>query len=192
MVERLSESVEIRFYEPRLAAEVTVTNSEFEEGRSEAFRLLFGYISGDNLPNAKVEMTTPVESAEAPDRIAMTSPVEAANTSDGRVYMRVFLPRAYSMETAPKPLDSRVKILNVPERTVASIRFSGLPEEETLTAKTQELMRALDGTPWRPASQPVAYFYDPPWTIPFLRRNEIVVELAQWRCKSNVSRFPKC
>ena len=179
VVDRLSESIEIRAYEPRLVAEATVASDDFNEGRSEAFRLLFRYISGNNVAGTEIEMTAPVESAKAPEQIAMTTPVEAASTSDGRVYMRFFLPRAYSKETAPKPLDTRVRIVSVSEQTVASIRFSGFSNQETLSAKTEELMSALDVSSWNPASQPVAYFYDPPWTLPFLRRNEIVVELSQ-------------
>lgn len=179
VVDRLSESIEIRVYEPRLAAEAVVASDAFKEGRSEAFRLLFRYISGNNLAGTKVDMTAPVESAKASEQIAMTTPVEAAGTRNGRVYMRFFLPRTYSKETAPKPLDTRVQIVTLSEQTVAAIRFSGISNEETLAAKTEELMSALDTSSWNPTSPPVAYFYDPPWTLPFLRRNEVVVDLSQ-------------
>lgn len=179
VIDRLSESIEIRVYEPRLAAEATVVSDDSKEGRSEAFRLLFRYISGENLAGTKIDMTTPVESATTSEQIAMTTPVEAASTSDGRVYMRFFLPQTYSKETAPSPLDTRVRIVSLSEQTVAAIRFSGTSSDETLSAKTEDLMSALDLSSWNPTSPPVAYFYDPPWTLPFLRRNEIVTELSR-------------
>ena len=179
VVDKLSESVEIRTYEPRLAAEASVVKDDLDEGRREAFRILFRYISGNNLAGKEVEMTAPVESAAAPKQIAMTTPVEAASTRGGKVHMRFFLPSAYSEETAPEPVDSRVRIVSSDEQIVAAIRFSGTLTEKARAAKTEELLRTLDRTSWEAMSDPVAYLYDPPWTLPFLRRNEIVVEISQ-------------
>lgn len=124
-------------------------------------------------------MTAPVESAKVSEQIAMTVPVETARSDDDSVYMCFFLPEKFDSDTAPKPLDERVTIVSVPQQTVAVLRFSGFGSEETVKEKQSELLASLDGTAWRTMGPPTAYFYDPPWTLPFLRRNEVVVAVAQ-------------
>ncbi len=179
VVESLGESTEIRAYEPRVAAEARVENEDLDEGRDAAFRLLFDYITGSNRTDAKIAMTVPVESADTSEKIAMTAPVESSRTGDNEVYMRFFLPAKYDRETAPKPLDERVKIVDMPVQTVAVLRFSGVAGEETVAAKKRELLHSLKSTAWRPLSDAVVYFYDPPWTLPFFRRNEVVVAVGR-------------
>lgn len=173
------DSVEIRSYEPRLAAEARVEADGTDDGRNSTFRILFDYISGANQSGSKIAMTAPVESAKVLEQIAMTVPVETARSDDDSVYMRFFLPEKYDSDTAPKPLDERVTIVSVPQQTVAVLRFSGFGSEETVNEKKSELLASLDGTAWRAMGPPTAYFYDPPWTLPFLRRNEVVVAVAQ-------------
>lgn len=179
VVESLGESTEIRAYEPRVAAEARVENEDLDEGRDAAFRLLFDYITGSNRTDAKIAMTVPVESADTSEKIAMTVPVESSRTGDNRVYMRFFLPAKYDRETAPKPLDPRITIVDVPVQTVAVLRFSGVGGEDSVAAKKRELLHSLKSTAWRPLSDAVVYFYDPPWTLPFFRRNEVVVAVGR-------------
>lgn len=179
VVESLGESTEIRAYEPRVAAEARVENEDLDEGRDAAFRLLFDYITGSNRTDAKIAMTVPVESADTSEKIAMTAPVESSRTGDNRVYMRFFLPAKYDRETAPKPLDPRITIVDVPVQTVAVLRFSGVGGEDSVAAKKRELLHSLKSTAWRPLSDAVVYFYDPPWTLPFFRRNEVVVAVGR-------------
>ena len=175
---RLSEDIEVRRYQPRLAAEATVEAEDLDDGRNQAFRLLFDYISGENRGEARIAMTTPVETAQTAETIAMTVPVETAPGEDGQVRMRFFLPGSYDAGSAPKPLDPRVQIVSVPAQTVAVLRFSGSRSETAVAARTQDLMRALKQSAWVASSTPVAYFYDPPWTLPFFRRNEVAIPLA--------------
>jgi len=179
VIEQLGDSVEIRSYGPRLAAEATVDNEDIVEGRNSAFRLLFDYISGSNQVNENITMTAPVESAETSEVISMTTPVETSQTNNSSVYMRFFLPSKYDYKTVPKPLDPRVSIISIPARTVAALRFSGLGDEQTVAAKKKQLLNALEGASLNPASTPTVYFYDPPWTIPLFRRNEVVVPVVK-------------
>ena len=179
VVESLGESTEIRAYEPRVAAEARVENEDLDEGRDAAFRLLFDYITGSNRTAAKIAMTVPVESTGTSEKIAMTAPVESSRTGDNRVYMRFFLPAKFDRETAPRPLDPRITIVDVPVQTVAVLRFSGFGGEDTVAEKKRELLRSLATTSWKPLSDSVVYSYDPPWTLPFFRRNEVVVAVGR-------------
>ncbi len=179
VVERQGDTIEVRRYPPRVAAEATVEGATDTAGRNAAFRLLFDYISGANRAAASIDMTTPVETARTSAKIAMTVPVETARSDEEGMRMRFFLPAAYNAESTPQPRDPRVRIVDLPEQTVAVLRFSGSRSEEAVADKTVELLRALETTPWRPASAPIAYFYDPPWTLPFLRRNEVAVTVER-------------
>lgn len=179
VIERIGETVEIRRYDSRLAAEATIEAGSAEAGRNEAFRLLFDYISGANKGQSEIAMTAPVEVGTEAEKIAMTVPVEAAAADKGRYTMRFFLPSSYTRVTAPEPTDPRVRIVELPEMTVAVLRFSGSWDEEQLERRKAELLKALETSDWRPAGTPTSLFYDPPWTLSFLRRNEVVVPVAQ-------------
>lgn len=179
VIAQLDDAVEVRSYAPRVAVEAAVEAPDTEEGRNEAFRLLFDYISGANRANAEISMTAPVETAPSSEEIAMTVPVETVSDAEAGTRMRFFLPAEYSAETAPTPTDARVRIVSVPAQTVAVLRFSGFGGEGIVAGKTEMLLAALEDTSYRRSSEPVAYFYDPPWTIPFFRRNEVVVAVTR-------------
>ena len=89
--------------------------------------------------------------------------------------MRFFLPAEYTVETVPEPTNPEVRIFEVPERTIAVLRFSGSRSSENVARHASELDRVIAGSSWRAAGEPTKLFYDPPWTIPFLRRNEVAV-----------------
>jgi hypothetical protein len=171
--------VEVRRYDSRLAAEATVEAGSAEAGRNEAFRVLFNYISGANPGQSKVALTAPVEVGAEAEKIAMTVPVETAAADHGRYTMRFFFPSAYTKATAPEPTDPTVRIVKLPEETVAVRRFSGSWDEERLERRKAELLRALAESGWRPIGKPTSLFYDPPWALPFLRRNEVAVPVAR-------------
>ena len=123
-------------------------------------------------------MTTPVEVAAGAENIAMTAPVETVPSEAGRDTMRFFLPSAYTAATAPEPTDPRVRTVEVPEATLAVLHFSGSRDAEDVGARKAELIEELNSSDWRVTGTPTALFYDPPWTLPFLRRNEVAVAVA--------------
>ncbi len=162
-------TIEIRLYAPRLAAETVVQGSE-SEARGEGFNRLAGYIFGGNKGARRIAMTAPV--AQQPSRIAMTAPVAQAATPDGW-RIRFFLPADLTLETAPEPNDARVTIAAVPQEMMAVLRFTGSTGAEAVRQNTATLQAALAGSAWDITGDPVAWFYDPPWTLPPLRRNEV-------------------
>jgi hypothetical protein len=177
IVDRLDSGLEIRRYAPRLAAEVELPVAG-GSGRDEAFRLLFAYIAGANRPSAsqaaRIAMTMPVEVSDK-QRIAMTVPVQTGERSD-TVRMRFFLPAKYTHNGAPKPADVRVRLVPIPDETIAILRFSGSGRDD---ARHQaDLMTRLAASRWQPAGQPYTLYYDAPFTLPFLRRNEAAVTVA--------------
>ena len=131
------------------------------------------------MSQAKVAMTAPVETAAKPEKIAMTVPVETKAQVSGPYAMRFFLPADYTLETAPQPTNPDVRIFEVPERTVAVLRFSGSRGSDNVARHMSELDTVLNGSAWRAAGEPFGMFYDPPWTIPFLRRNEVAVPVVR-------------
>jgi hypothetical protein len=173
--------LEIRRYGPRLAAETTVEAAEAEAGRSAAFRILAAYIFGANRPKSEIAMTAPVEVRAGSQKVAMTAPVEAARAGEGRHVMRFYLPSRLSLATAPEPTDPRVRLVVIPEETVGVLRYTGSRGDERIAARSEELLRFLAGSDWQPKAEPVSLFYDPPWTLPFLRRNEVAVAVGPRR-----------
>ncbi|MGZ8178863.1 SOUL family heme-binding protein [Williamsia sp. SKLECPSW1] len=176
---RLTDSVEIRRYGPRIAAETTVQGADEEQARSDGFRRLAGYIFGGNQAGEKVAMTAPVsQGASKGQKIAMTAPVSTSSDDDGWV-IRFFMPSKWTMQTLPTPKDDRVHLVEVPDESVAAIRFTGSRSPEAVATKTKELLDALSANGVEMTGEPVSWFYDPPWTLPFRRRNEVVVPIAE-------------
>jgi hypothetical protein len=168
--------LEIRLYGPRIAAETAIAAGE-EDARYEGFRRLAGYIFGANRAKAKIDMTVPVVQQKG-EAIAMTAPVGQARSDDGQWVIRFFMPAEWTMETLPVPENPAVVLVQVPDETIAVLRFTGLWGADNIAARRAELLQRLEVTAWKPVGTPVAWFYDPPWTIPFLRRNEVVVTVA--------------
>lgn len=177
----LVNGAEVRRYGPRLAAEVTVGGDEVA-ARSAGFSPLARFIFGANEAGEKVAMTAPVAQAPASgarsEKIAMTIPVAQGRAEGGDWTIRFFMPTEYTEATLPRPKDERVRIVTVPGETYAVMRFRGSTGPDAVAAQKQRLMAALATGPWTPAGEPEAWFYDPPWTIPNLRRNEVVVRVT--------------
>lgn len=155
--------IEIRRYGPRVAAQTGVSGNG-EEARRAGFRRLAGYIFGGN---------------QRKTTIAMTAPVAQSNTGGtGDSVIRFYMPSKWSLETLPEPVDSAVTVVEVPAQRFAVLRFSGDRSATTVTTKSAELLAALHGSGFTSDGPPVAWFYDPPWTLPFRRRNEVAVPLS--------------
>lgn len=175
--EKLGSGVEIRHYGSRSAAETTVIAEE-EAARSRGFRRLAGYIFGGNHAETKIAMTAPVaqQGIDAQgEKIEMTAPVSQRAGDDGEWVIRFFMPSEKTMESLPQPNDPAVRLVTVPAETIAVRRFSGSRSRSAIAMQTEALIRTLRETGFEAVGPPAAWFYDPPWTVPMLRRNEIAV-----------------
>jgi hypothetical protein len=176
VVQELGQEVEIRQYDPRQAIEATVDGPNRDRAASEAFGLLFRYITGANQGEQKIAMTVPVRTDA--ERIAMTTPVQTT-AGNGQVSMRFFLPEAVAKAGPPAPLDPRLHVVHVPAETIAAVRYSGVATQATRDHYAAVLLGVLTKSPWKPAGEIFQLNYDPPFTIPFLRRNEIAVTVTR-------------
>lgn len=169
---------EIRAYGPRLAAQ-TEAEGDTDAARSAAFRRLAAYIFGANHGHASIAMTAPVATSAAGASIAMTAPVATSGAGGHGLTMTFYMPAQFTAATLPVPNDPRVRIVTVPAQTVAVWRYSGSTADTHVAAAHAALLSALAGSAWRPVGSVYDWFYDPPWTLPPLRRNEAVVEVTQ-------------
>ncbi len=175
VTERAAGAIELRRYAPMVVAETDVPGDR-DAAAGTGFRILASYIFGNNRSKAKIAMTAPVEQARS-EKIAMTAPVEQAPRANGGWTIRFILPPEYSMESAPEPLDARVRLARIEARSAAAVRFSGRWTKSNLGVHTDELdtfMKARGLTPDGPA---VYAFYDGPFTPFFMRRNEVIYYL---------------
>ena len=172
-----SGQVEYREYEPCLVAETLVQDaSHFDGAGNEGFRRLFRYIAGGNTSRARIAMTAPVSQAAQGEKIAMTVPVQQSGSAAGwRVAF--LLPRQYTVETAPVPSDPRVQVVPVAGRLMAVLRYAGRWTERNFVAHRDELLQALAAAGIRPLGEPQLARYNAPYTLPFLRRNEVSVNV---------------
>lgn len=176
-VERRIGDVEIRRYGPRLSAQTTIEADE-EAARNEGFRRLARYIFGGNRATTKIAMTAPVAQVRG-EKIAMTAPVATQSGPGGQWVIGFFMPADRTLDTLPAPIDDRVRLVTVPAERVAVLRFSGIPSPTAVAQRQGQLLESLRANAIEPAGDTFTWFYDPPWTIPFLRRNEVAVRLGE-------------
>jgi hypothetical protein len=174
-VEMSEPPFEVRTYAPTIVAAVHVTGTR-EEGVSAGFRILAGYIFGDNQTQAKIAMTAPVVQS-AGQSIPMTAPVEQGQDPAG---WEIFftMPAAYTLTTLPTPSDPRIRLLAVGARRVAAVTFSGFWSDANLQSHQGQLVDFLQRHKLAAVSDPVYAYYDPPWTPWFWRTNEVLVDIA--------------
>jgi len=130
---------------------------------------------------AAIAVTAPVEQ----QRIAMTAPVEQQRIArvepaeDASLWrIRFFMPARWTLDSLPRPEDPAVAIVALPPQTVAVLRFSGIPSAAAVSAQRDALIGGLGQSAWRIDGPVRAWFYDPPWTLPPLRRNEVAVAVT--------------
>jgi hypothetical protein len=170
---------EVRRYQPYIVAEVDVDES-FKRAGNSAFRVLAGYIFGDNVPQQKMAMTAPVESREG-ERMNMTAPVTSrAGDGAGSFTYAFVMERKYTMDTLPRPNNPNIRLVQRPERIVAVHRYSGTWSEERYAEHEKILIDALTIDRVAIVGVPVFARYNAPFTPWFLRRNEIMVEV-DWK-----------
>ncbi|HEX5746162.1 MAG TPA: heme-binding protein [Archangium sp.] len=176
----VKQGVELREYVPSLVA-VTEVEGEFDASLNEGFRRIAGYIFGGNRSKQSISMTAPVGVQRASgsgesERIAMTAPVGMQRS--GQVWRITFvMPSEYTLETLPEPVDARVRLETVPGRRVAVRSFSGSAPESVAKAEQARLLEDLRAQGLSPVGEPVLAQYNSPFMPPFLRRNEILVDV---------------
>lgn len=168
--------IQIRAYPSLLVAE-TLIEADYAEAGNIGFKRLAGYIFGGNLQQQSMAMTVPVYREAVGAKIAMTAPV-LQQMIDGKWTMAFVMPAGYELETLPTPLDPRVVLKSVPARKVAVLRYSGSLNLESIAQNSKRLSDWLARQGLKPLSSPRSAAYDPPWTIPALRRNEIHIDIA--------------
>ena len=168
-------NIQVRDYAPMIVAEAEVSG-ERKEAISQGFRIIADYIFGNNAPKQNVAMTAPVIQ-QPTEKIAMTAPVTQVGAGNSWK-VRFVMPASYTMDTLPKPNNDAVKLQKVPGKRFAVIRFSGMAGEDSLKEHTDELNAFIKDKKLNALSQATYAFFNPPWTLPLLRRNEVMIEIA--------------
>jgi len=169
-VQRAEGAIEVRAYGPRLMAEVSVSGSQ-GQAVSTGFRTLAAYIFGANEGGAKLAMTSPVTQVPG-QTIAMTTPVTQM-ARDGSWLVQFMMPSGQTLATLPKARDPAIRFVTLPANRQIMLQFSGIAGARILAAKEGELRSWARGQAMKVTAGPFYYFYDPPWTLPWNRRNEV-------------------
>jgi hypothetical protein len=150
--------VELRRYAPSIQARTPLAHSG---QTSLGFRRLAGFIFGGNDRDMEIAMTAPVEETLEPEPT-----------------MAFTMPSRYRMEDLPLPDDGKVELVELPVRTVAVLAFSGWATTGRVAARTEQLLETLQALGIAVVGPPSLNQYNPPWTPPFMRRNEIMVGIG--------------
>jgi hypothetical protein len=172
-----SDEFELRAYSPKILAETMVSGS-MDEASGAGFRVIADYIFGNNTStsggNEKISMTAPVTIEPKSEKISMTAPVTMEQTGE-QWRMHFVMPSQYTLATLPKPNNPAVTLREVPASNYAVIRFSGFAGEDKIARKTADLITWLSSKGITPIGKSELSRYNPPWTLPFLRRNEVMI-----------------
>jgi hypothetical protein len=165
----------IRDYAPTVVAETRVSG-ERGAAINQGFRRLARFIFGGNEPNREIAMTAPVAQRPEGERIAMTAPVAQAASGEGWI-VTFYMPPGSQLSDMPRPLDDSIVLREEAARRVAVLRFSGLATRENLDRHAAALRARIEARGETTAGDVSYAFYDPPWTLPWARRNEIMIAL---------------
>jgi hypothetical protein len=168
---------ELREYPPQILAEIIV-DGDLEGAGNKAFRQLFRYISGDNKSRDKIAMTAPVSQEQKGEKISMTAPVSQQSVQ-GKWAVSFMMPASYTMKTLPTPDDPNIKLRQIPARRVAAVRYSGFWSEAKYLLHKEKLEKWIKDNRFTVTGEPVWARYNPPFTLWFMRRNEILIPVAE-------------
>ncbi len=173
------DDIEYRQYDAYLVVETVIENDQgYKSAANEGFRRLFRYISGNNQKGDEISMTKPVQQVKTSETIALEDVSVESSVRDSDYAVSFVLPKKYTVATAPQPLDPRVSIVMLPAKTVAVYRYSGRWTERNYQRSSDKLKQSLMLQEVNPVGEIKSAFYNAPFMLPFLRRNEVVVEVA--------------
>lgn len=169
---------EIRLYPTHIVAQ-TVVEGSYKEALSQGFRIIAKYIFGGNTKKESISMTSPVvEKNTKSESIAMTSPVMASIEGESHV-IAFGMPSSYTIDTLPIPNDNRIKIVTIPEKKMAAIRFSWVRTDARVQSKKAQLTQVLKKDNIIIVGEPEYAGYNAPWTPLWMTRNEVLVKIMQ-------------
>ncbi len=170
--------IEIREYAPKITAQIEVFG-DFDEASSKGFKVLADYIFGNNISkdgNSRIEMTAPVEMEPLSQKINMTKPV-LTEGNDNTWIVSFIMPNEFTLKTLPKPNNKNIKISSLPKEKYAVIVFSGLVRESSYLEKENLLNQFIEEKKLKTYGEIKIARYNPPWTLPFFRRNELMIKV---------------
>jgi hypothetical protein len=171
-------AIEVREYKPKIIARVEV-EGDFDDASSKGFKLLADYIFGNNLLNGesqKISMTAPVEMTPLAEDIVMTSTIMKSEANH-KWQVNFVMPKEYTLDSLPRPNNELVKIIEIPKEKYAVIVFSGLVRDSSYTEKAQLLNDFIMTNNMTQLEAIKIARYNPPWTLPFFRRNELMAKI---------------
>ncbi|HYP75888.1 MAG TPA: heme-binding protein [Polyangiaceae bacterium] len=164
-IESLDGDFEVRQYAPRVQAETVLSAAPWHQSLEEGFDRLANYIFGANARRVKIAMTAPV-----------LVTVGAADRATRTVAFK--MPDSEPFETLPAPNDRQITLRRIPARRVAALSYRGRYGREIPAQKRQELLTYVRAAGLLPIGDVTFAGYDAPWTLPWLRRNEVQVEVS--------------
>lgn len=182
-VDRSWGKIEVRKYAPMVVAELTVEGDK-KKALTAGFKELAAYIFGKNSPyvkpgSAPVAQQASTE-AEKPkgEKIPMTAPVIRQGVKDtGPWKIQFYMAPPYNLENLPVPANENIRLHQLDARKFVVLTFSGTGSVESFAKRTKELREYMKIHNLVGVGEPVEAYYDPPWTLPFLRRNEVMIEV---------------
>ncbi len=172
---RKEKPFELRRYASFITAEVRVNGADYNDAANRGFRPLANYIFGNNIAKQKISMTAPVTAAPSPEKIAMTAPVTISG--EGEYTVAFTMPKKYTLESLPEPVDKSIAFKENPEKTMAVIRFSGSFNQNNFNKRIAQLHNWIKVCGFKEAGDPLIAGYDPPFTPWFLKHNEVMIEI---------------
>ena len=169
---------EIREYASKIIAQVEVVG-DFDDASSKGFKILADYIFGNNKSkdgNSRIEMTATVEMELLHQKINMTKPV-LTEGNDNTWIVYFIMPNEFTLETLPEPNNKNIKISSIPKEKYAVIVFSGLVRESSYLEKEKLLNQFIEEKKLKTFGKIKIARYNPPWTLPFFRRNELMIKV---------------
>ncbi len=173
-VTKKQNEIELRQYPGYIQAEVSIVDKDYKSAVEKGFGFLAGYIFGNNISRQKIAMTTPVQITQS-EKIAMTTPVTV--TGKDSFTVAFIMPSEYTLETLPLPRDNNIRFTQIPDHTMAAIRFSGYFQQNVIDKNKQSLSRWLEQAGVETEGDFIVAGYNPPWVPGFLARNEVLIKV---------------